>query len=64
MTDHGVRSGVAVETWAGDFDCSVCRRKRLPAVAFSGNMQQRKRKDPEAALKCKACVELQVSNHP
>ena len=57
MADHGIKSGVAVETWAGDFDCSVCRRKRLPAMEFSKNMQQRRQKNvDDKTLKCKKCV--------
>ena len=60
MTDLGVKSGIAVSTWAGDMDCSVCRRKRLPASAFSKNMVAKRQKDVDAALKCKDCTEKQA----
>eukprot|EP00035_Acanthoeca_spectabilis_P011393 m.200400 g.200400 ORF g.200400 m.200400 type:complete len:191 (+) comp15335_c1_seq2:175-747(+) len=43
--------------WAGEFACSVCRRKRLPAAEFSKNQAARFRADPAAAIKCKKCVE-------
>lgn len=62
MADHGVRSGVQVSTWAGDMDCSVCRRKRLPASAFSRSMCAKRQKDVDAALKCKDCVEQQAQD--
>ena len=39
--------------WAGDFDCSVCRRKRLIASEFSQNQIKSKPKDQ---LTCKQCV--------
>ena len=50
-------AGVAVAGWAGDYDCSVCRRKRLTASEFSKKMQEKHRADPKAALKCKQCVD-------
>jgi len=49
-------AGVAVNNWAGDFDCSVCHRKRLTASEFSKKMQEKKRRG-EGGLKCKPCVE-------
>lgn len=50
-------AGVGVKNWAGDFDCSVCKRKRLIASEFSKKMQEKRRKDPSSKLKCKQCVE-------
>ena len=50
-------AGVAVNNWAGDFDCSVCKRKRLTASEFSKKMQEKKRSGQGDALNCKACVE-------
>ena len=50
-------AGVAVNNWAGDFECSVCRRKRLTASEFSKKMQERYKKDGNGALKCKVCVD-------
>ena len=43
-------AGVAVNNWAGDFECSVCRRKRLTASEFSKKMQERYKKDGNGAL--------------
>jgi hypothetical protein len=54
-------AGVEVSGWAGDFDCSVCRRKRLTASEFSKKMQEKHRKSPTAELKCKSCVEKMVA---
>ncbi len=39
--------------WAGDFDCSSCRRKRLTATEFSQNQIKSK---PRDQLVCKTCV--------
>lgn len=50
-------AGVAVNNWAGNFECSVCKRKRLIASEFSKKMQEKRRKEPGALLKCKQCVE-------
>lgn len=50
-------AGVAVNNWAGDFECSVCKRKRLIASEFSKKMQEKRRNEPGALLKCKRCVE-------
>jgi hypothetical protein len=50
-------AGVAVNNWTGDFDCSLCRRKRLPASEFSKKMQERRRGNTDAEVKCKSCVE-------
>ena len=50
-------AGVAVNNWAGDFECSVCRRKRLTASEFSKKMQERYKKDGNGTLKCKICVD-------
>mmetsp|Transcript_25149 Transcript_25149/g.68164 ORF Transcript_25149/g.68164 Transcript_25149/m.68164 type:complete len:188 (+) Transcript_25149:57-620(+) len=46
------------QQWAGNFDCSVCRRKRLVGAEFSKNALEKYRRDPTIQLKCKACVEL------
>ena len=43
--------------WSGDFDCSVCHRKRLIAAEFSKKMIEKKKSDASALLKCRACVE-------
>jgi len=48
--------------WAGDFSCSECGRKRLIAADFSKSQVQKRQKDPEAKLKCKACVEKCASD--
>jgi hypothetical protein len=61
MADHGVQSGVSVSTWAGDFDCSSCRRKRLPASAFSNAQCVKRQKNLDAALTCNECVEQRVA---
>jgi hypothetical protein len=37
---------MADPTWAGNFDCSVCRRKRLVGSEFSKKMLERARKEP------------------
>ena len=50
-------AGVSVNNWAGDFECSVCRGKRLTASEFSKKMQERYKKDGNGALKCKGCVD-------
>lgn len=42
--------------WAGDFSCSECGRKRLTAAEFSKRSVQKRRANPEAAIKCKTCV--------
>ena len=43
-------------SWAGEFDCSVCRRKRLIAAEFSGNQIKQYRAKPNFKMKCKKCV--------
>ena len=48
---------VVTEKWAGTYDCSVCRRKRLTASEFSKKAIEKHRKEPEAPMKCKSCVE-------
>lgn len=50
-------AGVKVNNWAGEYECSVCRRKRLTASEFSKKMQERFRAEGNGKLKCKACVE-------
>jgi hypothetical protein len=42
--------------WAGNYDCSICRRKRLTASAFSRKQLEKHKHDEAAALKCKDCV--------
>jgi uncharacterized membrane protein YgcG len=42
-------------TWAGNFDCSACRRKRLVGAEFSKTQLEKYRKDTTFLLKCKAC---------
>ena len=37
--------------WAGEFACSECRRKRLPAVEFSKAQLVKARKDPETPIR-------------
>eukprot|EP00585_Thalassiosira_rotula_P002227 CAMPEP_0196151866 /NCGR_PEP_ID=MMETSP0910-20130528/34447_1 /TAXON_ID=49265 /ORGANISM="Thalassiosira rotula, Strain GSO102" /LENGTH=193 /DNA_ID=CAMNT_0041415331 /DNA_START=92 /DNA_END=669 /DNA_ORIENTATION=+ len=46
---------VATDKWAGNFDCSVCRRKRLVGSEFSKKALDRHRKTG-VALKCKRCT--------
>ncbi|KAG7357097.1 hypothetical protein IV203_001785 [Nitzschia inconspicua] len=46
---------VVTSRWAGNFDCSVCRRKRLMADEFSRNMIQKHRTNG-VPLKCKQCT--------
>ena len=55
-------AGVAVNNWAGDFECSVCRRKRLTASEFSKKMQERYKKHGTGALKCKMCVDTAAAD--
>ena len=43
-------------SWAGEFDCAVCRRKRLIAAEFSQNQLKQKRADSAFQIKCKTCV--------
>lgn len=44
--------------WAGSFNCSVCRKKRLIAERFSATQLRKLRagKLCEDELKCKDCV--------
>lgn len=46
---------VVTDKWAGNFDCSICRRKRLVGSEFSGKALEKFRK-LGSALKCKKCV--------
>lgn len=48
---------MSLRSYAGDFDCSVCRQKRLTAASFSKSMANKKRANPGAPLKCLECVE-------
>lgn len=47
---------VVTDKWAGQFDCTVCRRKRLMAAEFSKKALEKHRQQG-TPLKCKACVE-------
>jgi hypothetical protein len=42
--------------YAGDFECVVCRCKRLTAASFSKTMVEKRRKNPAALIKCVDCV--------
>ncbi|KAJ1448518.1 hypothetical protein M885DRAFT_538873 [Pelagophyceae sp. CCMP2097] len=53
-------AGVAVANWAGEFECCVCKRKRLTAAEFSKKMQEKRRIDEKASVKCKRCVEAEA----
>ena len=46
---------VVTSKWAGNFDCTVCRRKRLMAQEFSKSSLDRYRKTGQA-LRCKDCT--------
>ena len=47
-------AGNRIDGWAGVFDCSVCRRKRLIGSEFSKKMLEKGRGG--ADITCKACV--------
>lgn len=47
---------VTTDKWAGNYDCSVCRRKRLVGAEFSKKMLEKYRKNSSHKLKCKNCV--------
>jgi hypothetical protein len=49
---------VITSRWAGNFDCTVCRRKRLMADEFSKSSLDKHRKTGQA-LQCKPCVAKQ-----
>mmetsp|Transcript_41375 Transcript_41375/g.74588 ORF Transcript_41375/g.74588 Transcript_41375/m.74588 type:complete len:200 (-) Transcript_41375:2-601(-) len=49
---------VTTDKWAGIFDCSVCRRKRLVGSEFSKKALERHRKTG-STLKCKKCTSAQ-----
>lgn len=49
---------VTTNKWAGQFDCSVCRRKRLMASEFSRKALEQHRATG-GALKCKQCTTQQ-----
>ena len=48
-------------TWAGDFDCSICRRKRLTASEFSKKNLDDHRKHGKA-LKCTARATASIAD--
>jgi len=44
--------------WAGNFECAgECGRKRLVGTEFSKSMLDRRRRDLNAPIRCKTCVE-------
>ena len=47
-------AGHRIAGWAGTFECSVCRRKRLVGAEFSKKMLEKGRAG--APMKCKQCV--------
>eukprot|EP00534_Pseudo-nitzschia_fraudulenta_P016708 CAMPEP_0201250192 /NCGR_PEP_ID=MMETSP0852-20130820/62648_1 /ASSEMBLY_ACC=CAM_ASM_000632 /TAXON_ID=183588 /ORGANISM="Pseudo-nitzschia fraudulenta, Strain WWA7" /LENGTH=128 /DNA_ID=CAMNT_0047549463 /DNA_START=52 /DNA_END=435 /DNA_ORIENTATION=- len=49
---------VVTSKWAGNFDCTVCRRKRLMAEEFSKSSLDKYRKTGQA-LRCKECTARQ-----
>lgn len=49
---------VVTEKWAGNFDCSVCRRKRLVGEEFSKKALEKYRKTG-GQLRCKQCMQQQ-----
>ena len=49
---------VVTSKWAGNFDCSVCRRKRLMAEEFSKSSLEKHRKTGQA-MRCKQCTAKQ-----
>lgn len=49
---------VITDKWAGNFDCSICRRKRLLGSEFSKKALERFRKSG-GPLKCKTCTAAQ-----
>eukprot|EP00536_Pseudo-nitzschia_multiseries_P010009 jgi/Psemu1/306964/fgenesh1_kg.293_\ len=49
---------VITSKWAGNFDCGVCRRKRLMADEFSKSAIEKHRKTGQA-LRCKQCTAKQ-----
>lgn len=49
---------VVTDKWAGNFDCSICRRKRLIGSEFSKKALERYRKSG-GPLKCKTCTAAQ-----
>jgi hypothetical protein len=56
MATSSFAGGAVCGSYAGDFDCSVCRQKRLTAEFFSKSMQAKRRANPSAPLKCRECV--------
>jgi hypothetical protein len=53
----GVSANADPSQWHGSFDCAQCMRTSLPAMEFSAKMQQKRRADATAKIKCKRCVE-------
>uniref|UniRef100_A0A7S0UF16 Stc1 domain-containing protein n=1 Tax=Pseudo-nitzschia delicatissima TaxID=44447 RepID=A0A7S0UF16_9STRA len=49
---------VVTSKWAGNFDCTVCRRKRLMAEEFSKSSLEKHKKTGQA-LRCKQCTAKQ-----
>lgn len=48
---------VTTDKWAGSYDCSQCRRKRLTASEFSKKAIEKHRAALDEPMKCKSCVE-------
>ena len=55
-TTLGVSANADPSQWHGAFDCAQCQRTSLPAMEFSAKMQQKRRADANAKVKCKRCV--------
>lgn len=49
-------------SWAGDLECSQCRRKRLTAAEFSkAQLQKRQKEGLDTPVRCKKCVESEAA---
>ena len=46
--------------WAGNYDCTGCRRKRLIAAEFSQKQIERKRENFDYPMKCKKCTQAET----
>lgn len=56
--DIQMATPVVTDKWSGNFDCSICRRKRLIGSEFSKKALERFRKSG-GPLKCKKCAAAQ-----
>lgn len=53
---------VVTNKWAGNYDCTICRRKRLVGSEFSKkNLDKYRKSNGTHPLKCKTCVADQES---